>query len=115
MSIKESTGADDVQAKIATYESDFRPVAERLHETIMNAGVKLYPRLWYGMPGYAASEKSAVLVYFRKDKYITFGQTESSHVEFNNKTNSAAVSWYFTELNDAAIAKIVSTVKSAVR
>lgn len=115
MSAKEYTGANDVLAKIAKYKDDFRLTAEKLHEAIMNAGETLYPRLWYGMPGYAKSQTGAVLVYFRKDKYITFGQTESSHVEFDDKANSAAVAWYFTEINDKAIAKITSVVQNATK
>jgi hypothetical protein len=100
------TGTEDVLKKIATYHDDFRSTAEKLHKTIMSTGVTLYPRLWYGMPGYAKTESGAVLVYFRKDKYITVGQTESSHIDFDTKTNSQSVAWYFTELNDGALRKI---------
>ena len=48
MSAKEYTGANDGLAKIATYKDGFRAEAEKLHAAIMNAGVTLYPRLWYG-------------------------------------------------------------------
>jgi hypothetical protein len=115
MSSKEYTGADDVLAKIAKYPDDFRPTAEKLHETIMGAAGTLYPRLWYGMPGYAKTKTGPVLVYFRKDKYITFGQTESAHLEFDSESHGVGVAWLFTEINGAAMAKITRVVQSAVK
>lgn len=113
MSTREYTGADDVQAKIATYKDDFRPVAEKLHEAIINAGVTLYPRLWYGMPGYAQTQTGPVLIYFRKDIYITFGKSQFAHEEFDKHTNSVEAAWYFTAMNDAAVAHIKAVVRSA--
>ena len=101
-SAKQSNGQDDVLAKIATYADDFRPAAEKLHEAIMQAGETLSPRLWYGMPGYAKTKDSPVLVYFRKDKYITFGQTESTHLLFEDDTQSVGAAWFFAEINETA-------------
>lgn len=114
MSTKESKVGDDVLGRIAKYPEDFRPIAEKLHEVIMNSGGTLYPRLWYGMPGYAKTKNGPVLVYFRKDKYITFGQTESAHLKFDKIDQSVEVAWFFTKINDQAIAKIIRVVKSAI-
>jgi hypothetical protein len=115
MSTKEYTGADDVLAKIATYKDDFRPTAEKLHGAITSADVTLYPRLWYGMPGYAKTQTGPVLVYFRKDIYIQFGKTQFAHEEFDGKTCSAVMAWYFTDINDASITKIKAIVQSAAK
>ena len=115
MSAKEYTGVDDVLAKIKIYSDDFRPVAMKIHETIMTAGGEIYPRLWYGMPGYAKTKTGPVLVYFRKDKYITFGQTESSRIEFDKEANPAPTAWFIEELNAVSIAKINQIVKSAMQ
>lgn len=115
MSKKEYTGVEEVEAKIATYKDDFRPVAEILHKAIMGAGITLYPRLWYGMPGYAKSQSGAVLVYFRKDIYITFGKTQFAHMDFDAKDNATEVAWCFSEINDLTIAKIKAVVKSAAQ
>lgn len=114
-SSKEYTGSDDVLEKISTYKDDFRTTALKLHETIMSVGVTLYPRLWYGMPGYAKTKTGAVLVYFRKDKFITVGQSESSHIEFDDQTNGQSVAWNFTEINDKALAQIADIVRNAVK
>jgi hypothetical protein len=115
MSAKEYTGADDVLAKIAKYNDDFRPAAKRLHEAIMSADVKLYPRLWYGMPGYAQTQTGPVLAYFRKDIYITFGKTQFAHFDFDKDTNAANAAWEFTEINDASLVLVASVVQSAVK
>jgi hypothetical protein len=115
MSAKEYTGADDVRARIAKYKDDFHPAAEKLHEAIMNAGVTLYPRLWYGMPGHAKTQTGPVLIYFRKDIYITFGKTQFAHEEFDENTNSTEAAWYFTDINDTAIAKIKAVVENATK
>lgn len=115
MSADEYTGAHDVSTKIAKYKDDFRPTAEKLHAVIMKAGGTLYPRLWYGMPGYAKTQTGPVLLYFRKDKYVTFGITESANVEFDDTAHSAEVSWYFADINEAAIAKIKAVVQKATR
>jgi hypothetical protein len=115
MSTKEYTGAEDVLAKIAKYKDDFRPEAKRLHEVIMNADVKLYPRVWYGMPGYAKTQTGPVLVYFRKDIFVTFGKTQFAHFDFDKETNAANAAWEFTAINDASLALVASVVRSAVK
>lgn len=113
MSKKEYTGADDVQAKIASYKDDFRGDAKKLHDAIMNAGVTLHPRLWYGMPGYAKTETGAVIIYFRKDIYITFGKTQFAHMDFDDKDHAAEVAYCFTKINDTSLAKVQAVVRSA--
>jgi len=114
MSVKEYTGADDTLKKIAGYPDDFRLVAEKMHETIMGTGVKLYPRLWYGMPGYAKTPTGPVLIYFRKDKYITFGKSQLARLDFDKDTHAATTAWAFTQINEASLAKITSIVQSTV-
>jgi hypothetical protein len=42
-----------VLEKIAEMPEPYATIGARLHETILRAGPKLKPRLWYGMPGYA--------------------------------------------------------------
>jgi uncharacterized protein YdhG (YjbR/CyaY superfamily) len=51
------TGEAAVHDKIASLPA-FRDVAARLHEVIREAAPELEPRLWYGMPGYAATAES---------------------------------------------------------
>lgn len=110
---------EEVLAKITQYaEKDF-PEAPRIHELIMKANPDLQPRLWYGMPGYAKSKDSAVLCFFRKDAFITFGITESVDIKSLAKEESSNIvssSWYVTELTpdvERNISEVVSKVTQA--
>jgi hypothetical protein len=111
------TGAEiraEVLAKIAEFSEQNKPLAERMHQIIMEAVPTLYPRLWYGMPGYAKTKDGAVLIFFREDeKYMTFGFTES--VNLTPKTNSVGklmpCAWFFTGLDGATEQRISEIVK----
>lgn len=101
MSTKEYTGADDVLAKIQNYKDDFRTEAEEMHKIITSVSGNVFPRLWYGMPGYAKTKTGPVVMYFRKDKYITFGKTESADISFGSTEEPVSVAWFAQELNEA--------------
>ncbi len=113
MSAKEYTGADDVPAKIKTYKDDFRSDAETIHEIIMAVSENIYPRLWYGMPGYAKSKSGPVVLYFRKDTYITFGITEGADINFDGKGSPIPVAWFIGSLNNTS-KKMISDLASSI-
>lgn len=100
-----------VLAKISDYAQKGFPEAELLHKLITQAYPELEPRLWYGMPGYALSKDSAVLVFFRQDELISFGITEAAanKTKISGATPSA---WYITEINDEVAQLITSVVHS---
>lgn len=107
---------DEVLAKIAQFSEQNRPLAERMHQLIMEAAPTLYPRLWYGMPGYAKTKDSAVLVFFREDeKYMTFGFTESINISPKVDATDLLMpcAWFFTKLDDATESKIIDIVRDA--
>ncbi|HYH75828.1 MAG TPA: hypothetical protein VD735_07780 [Candidatus Saccharimonadales bacterium] len=114
------TGAEmeaEVLAKIAAFSEENRPLAERIHQTIMEAAPSLHPRLWYGMPGYAKTKDSAVLVFFREDEtYMTFGFTES--VKVTPKADAGHLlmpcAWFFTDLDAATEQQIAAIVAGVV-
>lgn len=111
---KNQDGADsEVLAKIAKFSDEYRSIGERLHEVIMQAGPKLYPRLWYGMPGYAQTKDGAVICFFREDKYVTFGITENADFAWdkNAPNQLKECAWFLTALNDATEQKISSIVR----
>jgi len=92
---------DDVLAKIKQYENKGFNEAGAIHELIMKINPNLQPRLWYGMPGYAISKSGPVLCFFRKDKYITFGVTESANIDnLSNDMSAISSSWFITNLNE---------------
>lgn len=114
------TGAEmkeEVLDKIAQFSESNKPLAERMHEVIMEAAPGLHPRLWYGMPGYAKTKDSAVLVFFREDeKYMTFGFTESVNLEPKADAEDLLMpcAWFFTKLDGATERKIAEIVRDAV-
>lgn len=105
-----------VLEKIDQYVSRDFPEAKRLHDIIMQAEPSLCPRLWYGMPGYAKTKDSAVLVYFSKWRYITFGMSESVDlvVPEGATDNLVPYGWQFDTLDEATEKRIAEIVRSAV-
>ena len=105
-----------VLEKINEYTGKDFPEAKRLHEIIMQTEPSLCPRLWYGMPGYAKTKDSAVLVYFRKDRYMTFGITESVDLVVPDTATDKLVpyGWQFDTLDEAIEKRIAEIVRSAV-
>lgn len=104
----------EVLAKITQFSEQNRPLAERMHQLIMEADPSLHPRLWYGMPGYAKTKDSAVLIFFREDaKYMTLGFTESVDVQPKDGASDLLMpcAWFFTDLNNATEQKITEIVR----
>lgn len=120
MAAKQNMTSAEMEAqvleKIDQYVSKDFPEAKRLHEIIMQAKPSLCPRLWYGMPGYAKASGSAVLVYFRKDRYMTFGITESVDLVIPENATDKLVpyGWQFDTLDEATEKRITKIVRDAV-
>ncbi|MCY3917940.1 MAG: DUF1801 domain-containing protein [Chloroflexi bacterium] len=87
----------------------------RMHNIIMEAAPDLKPRLWYGMPGYAKGASKPVLVFIRKDDYLTFGLTEKANLLIDETAPDklSASSWFLTELDEATEARIAEIVRAA--
>jgi len=113
MEDKKKTGADDVLAKIETFSDKYRDVAKKMHEIIMATAPDLHPRLWYGMPGYALRKDGPVVLFFREDKYISFGLTDSTNLEAIGDPSRGLVdvAWYLSALNADTEAKIADIVR----
>jgi len=103
-----NAGADEVLAKISKFSDKYRSIAKKLHMLITETAPNVQPRLWYGMPGYALKEDGPVVLFFREDKYVSFGLTESAPVTVEGLTESA---WFFTELDEKTEKKIVTIVR----
>jgi hypothetical protein len=110
------TGDEAVREKIAALPA-YRDVASRLHEVIVEAAPHLQPRLWYGMPGYAASAKSPVLCFFRvdDDRYVTFGLSEHAHHEPDPDAGHQLMgsAWFLTTLDASTESRIADIVRRA--
>lgn len=113
---REVTSADlnkEVLDKIELYESKGFPEASRIHNIIMQTEPSLHPRLWYGMPGYAKTKDSAVLIFFRKHTFITFGVTDS--IKITGDPSFIPTSWFAMKFDKSVEEKLIDTVKRATK
>jgi hypothetical protein len=102
----------EVLEKIEQFSEPNKLLAKRMHELFMQANPQLHPRLWYGMPGYAKTKDGPVLVFFREDKYMTFGLTEAvAFAADDGKLMQCA--WFFTELDEATEQKVIEIISKA--
>jgi len=116
MEDKNITGAQDVLTKIQTFSDTYRAVGLQLHRLITSTAPSLHPRLWYGMPGYALTGSGPVVIFFREDKYISFGITEGTNLTELGDVAQGMVeaAWYLTNLDAASEAKIADIVRKIV-
>ena len=115
---KADKDADNLAAvleKIPQMFGEDADIGLRMHEIILEAAPKLKPRLWYGMPGYARGRSTPVLVFIRKDDYLTFGLTEKANLLIDESTpdNLIPNAWFLTELDEATEARIAEIVRAA--
>lgn len=116
MDNKNEAGEQDVLAKIENFSDTYRTIGEQLHKLIMTTAPQLQPRLWYGMPGYALKSDGPVVLFFREDKYISFGLTENTNLTELGSPEDGPVeaAWYLAKLDAAAEAKIADIVRKIV-
>lgn len=111
---KAQADLEAVRAKIAEWPEPFTTIGARLHETILTAGPKLLPRIWYGMPGYALARSAPVLVFFRLDDGVmSFGLSEKATVEREPDSTLRPCAWYLDDIDDRTLAKVAEVVRTA--
>jgi len=115
---KADKDADNLAAvleKIPQMFGEYAEIGLRMHNIIMEAAPKLKPRLWYGMPGYARGRSTPVLVFIRKDDYLTFGLTEKANLPIDEDAPHKLIAnaWFLTELDAATEARIAEIVRVA--
>ena len=110
---KNEAGVQDVLAKIEKFSDKYRAVGKQLHDLITATAPQLQPRLWYGMPGYALKGDGPVVLFFREDKYISFGLTEHANLTELGSPEDGLVqaAWYLSRLNADAEATIADIVR----
>ena len=113
---KNETGAQDVIAKIEKFSDKYRIIGMQLHKLIATTAPQLQPRLWYGMPGYALKNDGPVVLFFREDKYISFGLTENTNLTELGSPDEGLVeaAWYLSKLDADTEAKIADIVRKVV-
>ena len=113
---KHEADAQDVIAKIEKFSDKYRDVGKQLHELIATTAPQLRPRLWYGMPGYALKSDGPVVLFFREDKYVSFGLTDNSNLMELGQPEEGLVevAWYLGVLNADVKEKIADIVRKVV-
>jgi uncharacterized protein YdhG (YjbR/CyaY superfamily) len=103
-----------VLEKIAAMAEPDRAKAERVHAIVMGAAPALSPRLWYGMPAYAKSDK--IICHFQdaakfKTRYATLGFSDKAHLD---EGDAWPVAYALAEMTPAVERQIAALVKKAV-
>jgi uncharacterized protein YdhG (YjbR/CyaY superfamily) len=106
--------------KIAEMPESDRVLAGRLHTLITEAAPELSPRLWYGMPAYAAGArngKGGKIVCFVQaaekfgSRYLTLGFNDAAHLDDGTMWPT---SFALTELTPAHEKTVTELVKKAM-
>lgn len=110
---KDEKNLQEVLAKIDAMPDHVRPIMQRMHELITQAAPDLKPRIWYGMPGYAVSSSSPVLIFFRKDELMTLGISEKAKLQPAGGEDGLLMpcAWYFEDLDDTTEKRIADIVR----
>ncbi|MEB3366044.1 DUF1801 domain-containing protein [Saccharopolyspora mangrovi] len=115
MSPKDEKNLEQVLGKIAQADEPRRSVMQRMHEVILEAAPDLKPRIWYGMPGYAKSASSPVLVFFRNDELMSLGVSEKAALSpASGRGLLIPCAWFFDDLDDATEVRVAEIVRAAV-
>ncbi len=116
-----ATASSDGEAAVLNKINElpaYQDVAARLHAVIMECAPHLVPRLWYGMPGYAATKRGPVIVFFRVDDedYVSFGITEKANLALDEDAADQLrpSAWFLTDLDEPTESRIAAIVTKAV-
>lgn len=114
---KDEKNTQAVLDKLAEMPNHVRTTMHRMHEVIMQANPGLKPRIWYGMPGYAKSASTPVLVFFRNDELMTLGISEKATLKPVGGKDGLLIpsAWYFEDLDEATEKRVAEIVREATR
>lgn len=116
MASKDEKNLARVIDTIAKMDEPQRSLVRRVHEAIVAAAPTLKPRIWYGMPAYALSASTPVLVTLRNDERVNLALTEK--VAFRPAGGSdrtlMPAAWYLETLDELTENRIAEIVRSAV-
>lgn len=113
MSSKDEKNLTQVIEKIASMEEPGRSLMQRVHEVILAAAPSLKPRIWYGMPAYAASASTPALVTLRNDERLNLAITEKAPFRAAGGADGSLMpaAWYFETMDEAAEKRITEIVR----
>lgn len=116
MATKDDRNLQQVLDKIAGMAEPRRSVMQRVHDVIVAAAPDLKPRIWYGMPGYARSASTPVLVFIRNDDVMTLGVSEKATLTPAGGRDGRLIpaAWFFEDLDETTETRIAEIVRAAI-
>lgn len=113
---KDEKNLQAVLEKIGEMPDHVRGTMQRMHEVILEAAPDLKPRIWYGMPGYAKSASSPVLVFFRNDELMSLGISEKANLKPAGGKDGLLIpsAWFFEALDETTEKRVAEIVRNAV-
>ncbi|MDN4175067.1 DUF1801 domain-containing protein [Nocardioides sp. SOB77] len=116
MSSKDEKNLTQVTDKISAMDEPRRSTMQRVHDVIMTAAPALKPRIWYGMPAYAASASAPALITLRNDERINLALTEKAPFRAAGGVDGQLMpaAWYLEDLDDATETRVAEIVRSVV-
>ncbi|MGP4058967.1 DUF1801 domain-containing protein [Mycobacterium sp. 4D054] len=116
MSSKDEKNLAQVIDKIEKMDEPRRSTMRRVHEVIMAAAPALKPRIWYGMPAYARSASTPVLITLRNDERMNLALTEKAPFRpaGGDEGQLMPAAWYFETVDDITERRIAEIVRSVV-
>lgn len=80
-------------------------------------GARTKPRIWYGMPAYAKSAGSPVLLSLRNDDLMNLGITEKAAIAPAGGRDGllSPSAWYFDDLDEVTEKRIGEIVRTAAQ
>ncbi len=107
--------AKDQDAKIAELSPSEQKMAKKIHAIVAKQAPELYPKTFYGMPGWANSDNKVVVFFQPGGKFNTRYSTLGFQQEANlDDGDMWACSWALTAIGDAEEKTIAALVKKAV-
>lgn len=116
MPSKDEKNLTQVIDRISKMDEPRRSIMQQVHEVITAAAPALKPRIWYGMPSYAASASAPALVTLRNDDRLNLAITEKAEFRAAGDADGQLMpaAWYFETLDEATEKRIAEIVRSVV-
>ncbi|KXO88986.1 DUF1801 domain-containing protein [Tsukamurella pseudospumae] len=116
MASKDEKNLAQVVEKIAKMDEPRRSIMQRVHEIIVAAAPELKPRIWYGMPAYAASASTPALVTLRNDDRMNLAITEKAGFRPAGGIDGALMpaAWFFETVDADTEQRIAQIVRSVL-
>lgn len=116
MSPKDHKNLEQVIDKIAAMDEPQRSVMQHVHDIIMTAVPTLKPRIWYGMPAYAASASTPALLTLRNDDRLNLAITEKANFRPAGGADGLLMpaAWYFESVDQDTESRIAEIARSVI-